>query len=52
MIIKSITPFGIAAPLTAPIKMAKSQHTTARSMVVKIEDTDGYTDGVRPQRRR
>ena len=43
MIIKSITPFGIAAPLTAPIKMAKSQHTTARSMVVKIEDTDGYT---------
>ena len=43
MIIKSIVPVGIAAPLIEPIKMAKSQHTSARSMLVRIEDTDGNT---------
>ena len=41
MIIKSIVPVGIAAPLTEPIKMAKSHHTSAKSMLVRIEDTDG-----------
>ena len=43
MIIKSIVPVGIAAPLIGPIKMAKSQHTSAKSMLVRIEDTDGNT---------
>lgn len=41
MKIKSVTPIGISTPLTAPIKMAKSNYDHAKSMLVRIEDTDG-----------